>query len=104
MGNEASRAQPWLALRNSVADRLASAAARRLHADRVRAVVRTQLADNQLRRQAMAHALAQLRRGLIEFRADIRTQLRAIGVEATSRRTRPQAGSNHESTVGEDRH
>jgi hypothetical protein len=99
MRDEASRAQHWLALRTSLADRLASAAARRLHADEVRAAVRTQLADNQLRRQAMAHALAQLRQGLIEFRTDVRTQLRAIGVDVTSRRTRPQPGANHESNA-----
>jgi hypothetical protein len=103
MRDEATRARPWLALKTSVADRLASAAARRLHVNHVRGAVRTQLADNQLRRQAMAQALAQLRQGLIEFRADVRTQLRAIGAEATNRRTQPQPSANHESTVGEDR-
>ena len=103
MPDEAPRAQPWLALKTSIADRLAAAAARRRHAGHVRAAVRTQLADNQLRRQAMAQALAQLRQGLIEFRADVRTQLRAIGTEVGNKRTRQQASANDESTAGENR-
>jgi hypothetical protein len=99
-----NRARQWPALRASIADRLASATARRTHVGAVRAAVRTQLADNQLRRQAMAQALAELRRGLLEFRADVRTKLRALGIDMTNARTSQKSRANHGSTADEDRH
>ena len=71
--------------------RLASAA-RRTQLGQIRAKVRAQLADSQQRRRAVSQALGALRRGLVEFRSGLRTELRDIGAAAAKKKTaRPAA-------------
>ena len=62
------------------------AAARRARVAHVRAVVRTQLADAQRRRQELSQALIGLRQGLIEFRTQLRTRLREKSHELANRK------------------
>jgi hypothetical protein len=68
--------------------RLASAA-RRTQLGQIRAKVRAQLADSQLRRREVSRALGALRRGLVEFRSGLRTELREIGAAAARKKTAP---------------
>ena len=53
-------------------------AARRMQIGHVRAAVRTHLAESQRRRQELSEALVGLRRGLLEFRSQLRTRLREM--------------------------
>jgi hypothetical protein len=70
----------------SAARRLAIVAARRTQIGQARAAVRALLATSQRQRQDISSARARLRRGLLEFRSEVRTRLREIGDEAARRR------------------
>jgi hypothetical protein len=63
-----------------------ASAARRTQLGQIRAKVRAQLADSQLRRREVSQALAALRRGLVEFRSGLRTELRD-GAAAARKKT-----------------
>ncbi len=67
-------------------DRQSLAAARRARIALVRAAVRSQLADSQRRRQEVSQAIVALRRGLIEFRTQLRSRLRNISHELANRK------------------
>jgi hypothetical protein len=66
-------------LKVAAAGREAIATARRAHIGEVRAAVRTQIVESYQRRQELAEALNRLRRGLTEFRSQLRTRLRKGG-------------------------
>jgi hypothetical protein len=86
----AQPARTATALRASTACRVAIAAARRLQIGQKRAAVRAQLASSLRQRQEISFALVRLRRGLLEFRSEVRSRLRAIGSDAAARRRRAE--------------
>lgn len=73
------RSRHLTALKVAAAGREAIATARRAHIGEVRAAVRTQIVESYRRRQELADALNRLRRGLTEFRSQLRTRLRKAG-------------------------
>jgi hypothetical protein len=62
-------------LKVAAAGREAIASARRAHIGEVRAAVRTQIVESYRRRQELSDALTRLRRGLTEFRSQLRRRL-----------------------------
>jgi hypothetical protein len=56
-----------------------------------RAAVRAQLASSLRQRQEISFALVRLRRGLLEFRSEVRSRLRQIGSDAARRRSEQKA-------------
>lgn len=82
------RSRHLTALKVAAAGREAIATARRAHIGEVRAAVRTQIVESYRRRQELADALNRLRRGVTEFRSQLRTRLRK-GSSASKRSTTP---------------
>jgi hypothetical protein len=80
------RTRPITAIKGRAADRQAVAAARRMQIGHVRAAVRSQLADSQRRRQELSQALATLRKGLVDFRTQLRSRLREMSHELAHRK------------------
>ena len=78
-------------LRASAARRVEIVAARRMQIGQKRAAVRAQLASSLRQRQEISFALVRLRRGLLEFRSEVRTRLRQIGSDAVRRRSEQKA-------------
>ena len=78
-------------LRAATARRVAIVAARRVEIGQKRAAVRAQLATSLRQRQEISFALVRLRRGLLEFRSEVRSRLREIGSDATRRRSEQKA-------------
>ena len=78
------------AQRAAAARRVAIVAARRVEIGRKRAAVRAQLATSLRHRQEISFALVRLRRGLLEFRSEVRGRLRQIASDAIRRSSEPQ--------------
>jgi hypothetical protein len=73
------RARHVAAAKTAAEGRHAIAAARRTHMGEVRAAVRTQIVESYRRRQEISQALVELRRGVTEFRTQLRTRLPPTG-------------------------
>jgi hypothetical protein len=84
-----ARTEPCM--RASTARRIAIVAARRMQIGQTRAAVRAQLASSLRQRQEISFALVRLRRGLLEFRSEVRSRLRQIGSDAARRRSGQKA-------------
>jgi hypothetical protein len=69
------RARHLTAVKRAAAGRQAISAARRTHLGAVRAAVRTQIEESYRRRLELSGALIRLRRGLTEFRTQLRNKL-----------------------------
>lgn len=67
-------------------DQQSVTAARQARIAHVRAVVRTQLAESKRRRQEMSQALVTLRKGLVDFRTQLRSRLRKMSHELANRK------------------
>jgi hypothetical protein len=80
-----------------------ASASRRAQLGEIRAKVRAQLADSQHRRRAVSQALGALRRGLVEFRSGLRTELRQIGAAAARKKAAPPAADPSTPTSGATR-
>ena len=81
-------------LRAATARRAALVAARRMQIGQKRAAVRAQLASSLRQRQEISFALVRLRRGLLEFRSEVRSRLRQIGSDAARRRRAEGVNAN----------
>jgi hypothetical protein len=66
-------------------------AARRMQIGQKRAAVRAQLATSLRQRQEISFALVRLRRGLLEFRSEVRSRLRQIASDAARKRSEQKA-------------
>jgi hypothetical protein len=74
-------------MRASTAHRVAIVVARRMQIGQARAAVRAQLAGSLRQRKEISFALVRLRRGLLEFRSEVRSTLRQIGLQAARKRS-----------------
>ena len=78
-------------LRASTVRRAAMVATRRIQVGQARAAVRAQLATSLRQRQEISFALVRLRRGLFEFRSEVRSRLRQMGSDAARKRSGQKA-------------